>query len=248
MPYFKLKLDSFSITKCRAFYNIFYPCIGFFLIFFSVFTYSATPEQILQMQNAAENHVLSTVPAPAGGQLEVKAANLDRRLFATDCPEELATSSSSTNPSASNITVLVACESDNWRVYVPVRLSVSAPQVTAATNLDRGQIISENDVTMSMVDLHRFRRQGFSSTNLVLGAKLKKNIRVGEVIETRDICVVCRNETVMIRAVNDGMQITTRGVALSDGSHGEQIRVKNSRSNRIIDARVSGIAEVTVQF
>ncbi|TNF13666.1 MAG: flagella basal body P-ring formation protein FlgA, partial [Vibrionaceae bacterium] len=45
-----------------------------------------------------------------------------------------------------------------------------------------------------------------------------------------------------------GMSITTKGTALSDGTFGEQIKVKNDKSNRIIDAQVSGIGEVTVQF
>ncbi len=44
------------------------------------------------------------------------------------------------------------------------------------------------------------------------------------------------------------MLITTKGVALTDGSHGEQIKVKNIKSNRIISGQVTGISEVTVIF
>ncbi len=62
------------------------------------------------------------------------------------------------------------------------------------------------------------------------------------------VCVVCRNDSVLIQAISNGMNITTKGTALSDGSLGQQIRVKNDKSNRIIDAQVSGIGEVVVQF
>ncbi|HAS4322118.1 TPA: flagella basal body P-ring formation protein FlgA, partial [Vibrio cholerae] len=65
------------------------------------------------IKEAAENHVLSTVDMPAGGELVVNAANIDDRLFATDCPEPLTTNSSSSNGSAANITVLVECKPDN---------------------------------------------------------------------------------------------------------------------------------------
>jgi flagella basal body P-ring formation protein FlgA len=99
-----------------------------------------------------------------------------------------------------------------------------------------------------MVDLQRYRRQGFSTIDAVLGAKAKKNLRLGEIIEDRDICVVCRNETVTIKAIKFGMIITTKGVALKDGSHGEQIKVKNIKSNRIISGQVTGVSEVTVIF
>ena len=76
----------------------------------------------------------------------------------------------------------------------------------------------------------------------------KKNLHSGEIIEDRHICVVCRNETVTIKAIKFGMLITTKGVALTDGSHGEQIKVKNIKSNRIISGQVTGISEVTVIF
>lgn len=243
----KICLHLHNITTCRAFYSVFYS-IGFLLVFFSFSLYAATSEQIKMIQSAAENHVLSNVEVPNSGELVVNAANIDERIFATDCPTPLKTSSSSNNGSASNITVLVECAEDSWRVYVPVRLTITVPMIVAANNITRGQVLSGNDITINMVDLLRFRRQGFSSAVQVIGAKTKKNIRVGDVIEQNDICVVCRNDSVIIQANANGMSITTKGTALSDGSFGEQIKVKNDKSNRIIDAQVSGIGEVTVQF
>ncbi|MGC9423186.1 MULTISPECIES: flagellar basal body P-ring formation chaperone FlgA [Vibrio] len=244
----KTRLYLLITVKCRAFYHFFYNSIGFLLFFFSLCAFSATLEQIEQIQKAAQDHVLNTVDKPIGGELVVNAANIDERIFATDCPEKLDTSSSSYNGSASNITVLVECPADGWRVYVPVRLTITVPMVTALNALSRGQMITEHDVTMSMVDLLRFRRQGFSSQDMVIGAKTKKNLQLGDVINHNDICVVCRNENVLIRAVSNEMNITTKGTALSDGNLGDQIKVKNDRSNRIIDAQVSGMGEVTVRF
>ncbi|KOE82015.1 flagellar basal body P-ring biosynthesis protein FlgA [Vibrio alginolyticus] len=218
------------------------------MFFFNLSVHSATLEQIESIQQAAQQHILDTVEWPIGGELNAQAANIDERIYATNCPSPLITSSSSNNGTASNITVLVECTEDNWKVYVPVRLMISLPLVTAAAPMSRGQIITQQDVTMTMVDLHRFRRQGFSDTDRIVGAKVKRNVRLGDVIEQNDICVVCRNESVVIQAVKQGMSITTKGTALSDGILGEQIKVKNDKSNRIIDAQVTGIAEVTVQF
>jgi flagella basal body P-ring formation protein FlgA len=248
MIYPKTSLRSISITNCRAFYKKFCKSIGFLFFFFSFSATSATENQIQLIQQTAEEYILATIEWPNGGTLEANATNLDKRIFATDCPAPLKSSSSSTNPNASNITVLVECEEDDWKVYIPVRLIRTGPQVTLTTPLSRGQIISANDVIINMVDLQRFRRQGFSTIDAVIGAKAKKNLRTGDIIEARDICVVCRNETVTIKAVKSGMTITTKGIALTDGSHGEQIRVKNSKSNRIIEGRVTGISEVTVIF
>ncbi|MGF1773986.1 flagellar basal body P-ring formation protein FlgA [Vibrio wakamikoensis] len=217
-------------------------------IFFSVLTHAATPEQIENIQKAAQAHVLETIEQPLGGEIVATPGRIDSRIHATDCPSPLETSSSTTRNTSSNVTVLVECLEDNWRIYVPVRMSISMPLVTAIRPLSRGSLVEAHDVTMTMVDKNRARRGGFSDMNSVVGAKLKRNVKLGDVIERNDVCVVCRNEKVVIRAVKGEMTISTRGTALSDGSHGDQVRVKNDKSQRIIEGIVTGVAEITVNF
>ncbi len=248
MIYSKSYFSTISTTKLFLYLNRVSIVIGLSAVFFSFSALSATNEQIQAIQKTAQEYILNSIEQPIGGALEAQAANVDSRVFATDCPSGLTASSKSTNSNASNITVLVSCDQEDWRLYVPVRVTRTGPQVSLVSPLSRGQIIAAQDVTISMVDLQRLRRQGFSTINAVIGAKVKKNLRAGEIIEQRDICVVCRNDIVTIKAVKSGMTITTKGIALSDGSHGEQIKVKNSKSNRIIDGKVTDISEVTVIF
>lgn len=236
------------ISLYKTLYNSLDKSIGFFMFFFSIFSYAATPEQIEMIQNAAVDHVFSIVQVPEGGALVAKASTIDARIKATTCPTLLSTSSSSKGRPTSNITVLVECKEDRWRVYVPVRTTLSLPLVTATRSLARGEYIAKSDLTISMIELNSYRRQGFDSINYVQGAKMKKNVQIGEVIERGDICVVCRNEKVIIKAKKGELTITTKGTALSDGSAGEQVRVKNDKSKRIIEGVVTGIAEITVYF
>ncbi|POF56931.1 flagella basal body P-ring formation protein FlgA, partial [Vibrio vulnificus] len=116
--------------------------------------------------------------------------------------------------------------------------------VTANRSLSRGEIISFSDVSTNLIELQRFRKEGYSDINQVVGAKVKRVLRPGDVVERGDICVVCRNEKVVIKATKDGMTITTQGTSLQDGATGEQVRVKNDKSQRIIEGIVTGIAEV----
>ncbi len=238
----------YFIYVCKALYNSLDKSIGLFIFFFSIFSYAATTEQIELIQKAAEDHVIQITQVPADGALVVVAANIDSRIKATTCPTLLSTSSTSKGRSTSNITVLVECKEDNWRVYVPVRTKLSLPLVTANRSLVRGEIIDKFDLTISMIELNSYRRQGFDAIKNVAGAKMKKNVRIGEVIERNDICVVCRNEKVIIKAFKGELTITTKGTALSDGSTGDQIRVKNDKSKRIIEGVVTGISEITVYF
>ena len=248
MAYFTFTSTPLTMTICRALITKYAKSIGILLSMFSFFVHSATESQIEQIRTAAEQHILSTVEQPAGGKLTVNAANIDPRIKATDCPEPLETSASSTSSTRSNINVLVECLADNWKVYVPVRISASVPMIVSTRQLGRGEIISASDVTTSMIELQRFRKDGFTNFEQVVGAKLKRNVRLGDVVERNDVCVVCRNEKVTIRAVKGGMTITTQGTALQDGSSGDQVRVKNDKSQRIIEGIVTGIAEITITF
>ncbi|ENO1896605.1 flagellar basal body P-ring formation chaperone FlgA [Vibrio vulnificus] len=248
MAYSNTYLSSFTIYKCRAFYKSYAKSIGILLTLFSFFAHGATENQIKQIQLAAEEHILVNVEAPLGGQLTVSAANIDSRIKATDCPIALVTSSNSTNSTRSNINVLVECPPDEWQIYVPVRLSIAVSLVTANRSLSRGEIISFSDVSTNLIELQRFRKEGYSDITQVVGAKVKRVLRPGDVVERGDICVVCRNEKVVIKATKDGMTITTQGTSLQDGATGEQVRVKNDKSQRIIEGIVTGIAEVTVSF
>lgn len=248
MAYFTITSTTLTKTICRAVFKKYAIAIGMLLGMFSFFVHSASENQIEQIKTAAEQHILATVDQPTGGELSVSAANIDSRIKATDCPEPLDTSASTTSSTRSNINVLVECPADDWKVYVPVRISASVPMIVTTRQLGRGEIISAGDVTTSMIELQRFRKDGFTDYQQVVGAKLKRNVRLGDVVERNDVCVVCRNEKVTIKAIKAGMTITTQGTALQDGSSGDQVRVKNDKSQRIIEGIVTGIAEITVNF
>ncbi len=147
MAYHNMKSTPFTMTICRALFTKYAKSIGILLSMFSFFVHSATESQIEQIRTAAEQHILSTVEQPAGGNLSVNAANIDPRIKATDCPEPLDTSASSTSSTRSNINVLVECPADDWKVYVPVRISASVPMIVSTRQLGRGEIISASDVT-----------------------------------------------------------------------------------------------------
>ncbi len=237
-----------TLYKASCGPNGFFISVLHFLSLFSICAYGATAEQIELIQKAAEEYVVSVVPVPSNGALAAKAANIDPRIKATHCSGQLVASSNSKGRPTSNMTVLIECKEDDWRVYVPVRISMSLPLVTATRSLTRGEIIHDSDLVVSMIEMNSYRRQGFDSISAVAGAKLKRNVRVGDVVERGDICVVCRNEKVIVKAIKGELTITTKGTALSDGSNGDQVRVKNDKSSRIIEGVVTGVAEITVYF
>jgi flagella basal body P-ring formation protein FlgA len=67
-------------------------------------------------------------------------------------------------------------------------------------------------------------------------------------ISPRNICLVCKGESVTIIAKSNDFMIKTIGKALSDGSKGEEVKVRNSKSGRIINARVESVNKVIINL
>ncbi len=58
--------------------------------------------------------------------------------------------------------------------------------------------------------------------------------------------LIKRGDAVTITAEGDGLSVKMPGVAMSDGRRGEQIRIKNNNSAKIVDAQVTEPGEVAV--
>lgn len=220
----------------------------FTLLFFSHLSNASEEEYFTQIQATAEQYVLDNFDKPLGSEVAVQAASLDSRLKIGDCSTPLQVSSQNINQNNNNVTVLIQCEED-WKVYVPVRITISMPLITAARSLAKGEIINANDIDSRFIELRQFRRYGFSAPEQVIGSKVKKNIKIGDILEQNDVCTVCRNEKVIIKiGKGEELNITTKGTALSDGSLGEQIKVRNDKSQRILEGSVTAAGEVTISF
>ncbi|UXI00606.1 flagellar basal body P-ring formation chaperone FlgA [Photobacterium sp. TY1-4] len=200
------------------------------------------------VQHTAEEYVKTIVDKPSKGQLTVKAANLDSRLKLSHCAAPLDVSVPGKQSLSGNITVLVRCPTDDWQVYVPVQTQLLLPRVVAIKPLARGAVLTGADLDVRLVEARFQRGVLFDAPEQIIGSKVKRNVNIGEAIEGNDICLVCRNDVVLIKAGHSGFNVITKGTALSDGSLGEQIRVQNSKSKRIVDGVITGVGEVTVRF
>ena len=60
--------------------------------------------------------------------------------------------------------------------------------------------------------------------------------------------MVCKGDAINIYASTKGLQIKTTGVALEDGTLGEQILVENKKTGKVLNARVDGVESVQVNI
>ena len=99
------------------------------------------------------------------------------------------------------------------------------------------------------MDKSRIRNGSFFQTrNSLYGARLKRNLNTNKLIKSRDVCFVCKGDKVTINATKTGLSIKASGIALSDANIGGTVRVKNSRTQRIVVGTVYALKEVKVSF
>ncbi|MCA9188465.1 MAG: flagellar basal body P-ring formation chaperone FlgA [Pirellulaceae bacterium] len=133
-------------------------------------------------------------------------------------------------------------------VLVQRRLSV----VTARKNLKRGDLVTESDVDESTT----LASSGTSvELESIVGATLKRDIRAGQEIASRDVALVDAASEYAVRP-RDQVRIVARvgkvtatisdGQALQGGRVGDSIRVVNPSSKKQLIGRVTGPNEVTV--
>lgn len=222
--------------------------IGTFLIGFSSIIAAATANQLEAVKVAAEEYVTTLIIPPAQGELNVQAGNLDSRLRLSNCQSPLDVSVPGRQSLNKSVTVMVTCNEDDWQVYVPVQISLLTPIVVAKRPLDRGVMLTSDDLTIQLVDARFQRGQTYTDVSTVVGSRIKRVVGIGQPVQGNDICMVCRSDEVVITATGNGLNIIAKGTALSDGALGEQIKVRNSKSNRIVDATITSVGQVIVKF
>ncbi|MEC6813917.1 flagellar basal body P-ring formation chaperone FlgA [Photobacterium toruni] len=222
--------------------------IGSLLLNFSVNVHAAPLAQQNLIQKTAVDHIKHSLTPPDFGSVNITAATLDSRLRFPPCSHPLIATTPGKQTLSGNVTVLVRCNSENWQIYVPVNIQQTLPQVIATTHLGRGALLSAANVKIAMVESRFQRGVSFNNPQQLIGSKVKRTIKAGDVIQANDICLVCRNDSVLIRAGQTGLAIVTTGKALSDGAIGDEIRVQNSKSKRIIDGVITAVGEVSVKY
>ena len=210
------------------------------------------PEQLIGvtsrfLEQAVASHIENN---KIEGRTEIKVADLDPRLVLRACDKELIARLESPAQPIGRVTVRVRCEgSSPWTVFVPARVSLYRTVVAITRPLKRNSILTSEDIALIEKDVG-FLSQGYlTSMQQALGKKLTRSVVTDQVLlpnQLEHAEVIRKGDQVIINAKSGSVVVRMPGEALSDGAPGQQIRVKNLSSERIIRARVTGPGMVEV--
>ena len=176
--------------------------------------------------------------------IEYRVSSMDSRLKLVACQVPLHTEPKETGFGAKRISVKVMCSTGSrWTIYVPVSIDIFDSVAVSTRNLQRGERISATDFVMKRTNTSVIGQSFIDSQAAVIGMVVSRPVRSGSVIKAQDIkepVVVSKGDTITLLANQGALQVSSEGVALANGRMGEQIRVQNARSRRVVDARVTG--------
>ena len=186
------------------------------------------------------------------GRHEIQVNPLDPRLRLAACDSDLTQSLESPAQPVGRVTVRVSCEgSTPWTVFVPAQVRIFRPVVLVKTALRRDSIIGAGDVALVEQDVSLLNRGYVTEVEQVIGRKLTRATRTDQVLTPAMLQLaeaVRRGDQVVISARSGGINVRMQGEALSGGTLGQQISVRNLTSQRVIRARVAGPGQVEVEM
>lgn len=184
-----------------------------------------------------------------GGEVRAQVLSLDPRLRLPACQMPLAPFLPfGQKETIGMVTVGIRCDDPQWSLYVPVKVDAFAAVVQMARPVNRGMIITANDVKLVKTNIASLKQGYFQNLDEVLGRQARRSLNAGEVVLPqliRDQVLVQRGAEVMLVAVVGGAEVRTKGQALSEGQKGDVIEVLNKKSKRVVQGTV--VAQNVVQ-
>ncbi|MDR1395578.1 MAG: flagellar basal body P-ring formation chaperone FlgA [Deltaproteobacteria bacterium] len=136
------------------------------------------------------------------------------------------------------------------RLRITGQIDLQMPAVVAARDLPRGQILSEGDLSESLV-AYNMAKGALTEASQAVGQTIRVSLRAGAPVKERDLvktAMIKKGETVTIIAQSGGLRVTALGQAKQDGSLGQTIAVVNQDSRKTVSGRVIGPGMVEVIF
>lgn len=240
----RLNIDAdimFSLTK---------PISFLFLISYSLTNFAASsPTQPIASIQGAIRHFIDT-EFKAAREFKYSLTHLDPRLKLPLCDQALQVFSQTGSLKPGHNSLGVHCNSaKKWTIYTVAQIQAFKQVVVVIQPLRRGTLIAKRHLALKSRDIADLRHGYLTNPELVVGKEAKRNLASGTVINSGlfvEPKIIKRGEKVSIEANSSYFNISMAGVALMDGSKGQNIRVKNIKSKRIIQATVVQPGQVSV--
>jgi flagella basal body P-ring formation protein FlgA len=125
------------------------------------------------------------------------------------------------------------------------------PVVCTTRYISRGEILSNDDIVLKKINISKAPARLVRVAANAVGKQVKSSLKAGGVVRHNLLespPMIEKGSQVKILATSGGIQVTTIGIAMDEGREGDQIKVENIASKKLIVGRVASRSTVEVLF
>ncbi len=129
------------------------------------------------------------------------------------------------------------------------RPGATVEALTYVRSLRAGDIVRPEDVAWSEVQTHAAPAGAPQDAEAVIGLSARRALRAGAPVQVRDLTapqVISQNDLVQVAFIQSGVRLTITGRAMADAAVGENFPVRNTTSDRTIEAVATGPGQAVV--
>jgi flagella basal body P-ring formation protein FlgA len=227
-----------------------------FLIFASSYLWAEEipfeKQSLSVLKNKIERYMLNQLAGTSEGKVKISTGKLDDRIKLKICSDDhLEIFNPYDTAMLDTRTLGIKCleETNHWSLYIPVKVSILKTVLLTKKALRKGDKINSEDLYQAEMDAQRLKQGYFTNAKELTGLVCKRDIAPDTAVNPYNIeleRVVLKGQEVSIVASQGNLKISMDGIAMSDGVLGDVIKVKNTKSKRIIEAQVTGKKMVAV--
>jgi flagella basal body P-ring formation protein FlgA len=214
----------------------------FFISLFSGVTLADSYESFENLKKTAENFLSQTVSAAADESVSIQVNRLYPPLKVAVCSQAIEAALPKEANKDQITAVDLTCNGlKPWHILIPVDVAINTKVLVAKHTIPGNQIISADDLDYAFYNRNRLYSGYFKHKADIVGQVAVQAIPVGSVLTKKNIqlpILVHRNQVIEIVARSSSIEISMKGVAISDGSLNQMIKVYNPSSKRTLDALV----------
>lgn len=201
-----------------------------------------------QVSTDAENFIRTTLMSKGADNISVSVFPLDKRITLAQCASPYQFSMTEKETIQTYSTVKVTCPESSWFVFINVKVEELKRTVVTAEMMSPGTLLTQQNLSIADINTNKLRHTTFAEVEDLDGARLKYRVRAGQPITPNMVCFVCKGDVITLAAQGQGLRISTKGIAQQDGNRGDTIKVKNSRSDKVVLAKVQDHNTVIVNI
>lgn len=121
--------------------------------------------------------------------------------------------------------------------------------VVPMSDIERGDAVQAKDVMLVKRPAALIGPDAITQLSDLVGMIPRKALRAGEPVKQTDIArpiLVEKNQLITAIYISGGLRLAMRGRAMANGAMGENVRIQNTQSKRIVEGTVSGPGQVMV--